>query len=285
MTRIRIITDSGAELTPEEAASLGVTVLPLRYAVGNLVYQEGVDISAERLLCLIAEGKSVRALPPSTPDITSALESVARAGEVALCLHTAGGLVQVAEPVREVAENLFGKARIEIIDTLAASYALRRIVEAAAARARAGANISAVTQVVRSMMSRVYTVFYVERFEYVEETVQIQPAQAILASLLGLKPLVVLEDGHLIPLEKITPRTTPVDKLTDFVLEFATVRELAILTGPKEPDFPLAALQERLHQQLPEVPLESHAFGPLVASKVGPSSVGLYVFEGLDPGI
>ncbi|MGI6207148.1 MAG: DegV family protein [Anaerolineae bacterium] len=280
MNSVRIITDSAAELTAEEAEELQVSVLPLRYSVGNTVYKQDRDISSDRLMEIIVQGKAkVAPLPPATEDVTALLEGVTRAGQVAVFIHVANGLVPVAQPIQEVSRGLFGRARIEIIDSQSVSYGLKRIVLAAARAANRGAGLSEVTQLVRSLISRVYTLFYTEDFESLEQSVDIQPSQAILASILGVRPLVVLEEGRLLPLEKVTPRTTPVDKLTDFVLEFASVTELAILVGPSPAGLDVEELRERIRQNYPGLEVPIVPYGPLVAATVGPAAVGLFVSE------
>ncbi|NPV06435.1 MAG: DegV family EDD domain-containing protein [Anaerolineae bacterium] len=285
MNSVRIITDSAAELTPEEAEELQVAVLPLRYSVGNTIYKQDRDISTERLMEILAQGNAkVTPLPPSTDDVTALLEAVTRAGQVALFVHVANGLVPVAEPIQEVSRGLFGRARIEIIDSMSVSYGLKRIVQTVALAAAQEAQLPEVTQLVRSLMSRVYTLFYSEDFESLEQSVDIQPAQAILAGILGVRPLVVLEEGRLLPLEKVTPRTTPVEKLTDFVLEFATVSELAILVGPSPLPLDVEELRERIMQSCPGLEVPVVPYGPLVAALVGTAAVGLFVSEGLQGG-
>lgn len=283
MNSVRIITDSAAELSAEEVGELQVDVLPLRYSVGGAIYRQDHDMPAERLLDIIAQGKAkVTALPPSTEDITVMLEEVTRAGQVALFVHVAQGLVPVAQPVQEIARGLFGRARVEIIDSMSVSYGLKRIVQTAASAAADGADLAETAQMVRSLTSRVYTLFYTEDFESLERTVDIQPSQAVLASILGVRPLVVLEEGRLIPLEKVTPRTTPIDKLVEFVMEFASVSELAILTGPSASGLNVDELRERIEQNIPELSVPAIPYGPLVAASIGPRCIGLFVSEGLE---
>ncbi len=285
MNSVRIITDSGSELSPSEAEGLGVSVLPLRYSIGGTIYRQDVDISSERLLELLAHEKTPAVpMPPAREDIAALLEDVARAGQVALCIHVADGVVPMAEPLRSVVQSLFGRARIEIVDSLAMSYGLKRIVRGAAEVAARGGNLGEVTQAVRAMISHIYTLFYAEDFEHLEGSVDIQPAQAMLASILGVKPLLMLEEGRLLPLEKITPRATPVDKLADFVFEFASVAEMAILLGPREPDFSIEELQLRLTTQYPGLEIPLVHYGPLVAATIGPGATGLFVYEGLQAG-
>ena len=151
-------------------------------------------------------------------------------------------------------------------------------------RAAKGTDLSGVAQLVRAMISRIYTLFYAEDFEHLEGTVDIAPAQAILASILGVRPLLMLEEGRLIPLEKVTPRTTPVDKLADFVFEFATVSEIAVLLGPRRSDIDVEDLRQRVIQQYPNLQVPVYHYGPVVAATVGPAAAGLFVYEGLQSG-
>lgn len=285
MKTVRIITDSAAELPPALAASLDISVLPLRYQIGGSIYKQDVDLPSDRLLELLSQGSAhVAALPPATEDIVRIFESVARSGQVAVYIHVANGMIPVLDSILRVTQGLFGRARIEVIDSLAVSYGLQRIVRAAADAAARGAELADVTQLVRAMVSRIYTLFYAEDFEHLESTVDIQPAQAILASILGVKPLLMLEEGRLIPLEKITPRSTPVDKLADFVFEFATVSEVAVLLGPRPTDIDVEDLRQRVLQQYPSLRIPVYDYGPAVAATVGPAAAGLYVYEGLQSG-
>lgn len=282
MNNIRIITDSAAELTREEAGEMQVDVLPLRYSVGGAIYKQDRDITSERLMDIVTSAKAkVTPLPPSTEDVADMLEGVTRAGQAALVIHVADGLVPMAQPLQDISRGLFGRARIEIIDSMSVSYGLKRVVQTAAEAAARGAGLSETAQMVRSLISRIYTLFYTEDFESLEHTVDIEPSQATLASILGVRPLVVLEEGRLLPLEKVTPRTTPVDKLTDFVLEFASVAELAVLTGPCPSGVDVDELLERIRQSIPGLDVSATDSGPLVAATVGPRALGLFVSEGL----
>ena len=47
MAQVKIITDSTAEISPELAESLGITVLPLTIQLGNKSYREGIDLNAK----------------------------------------------------------------------------------------------------------------------------------------------------------------------------------------------------------------------------------------------
>ena len=285
MKTVRIITDSAAELDPELAASLDIDVLPLRYSIGGTIYRQDVDLPSDRLLDLISQGSArVAALPPASEDVERIFESVAKSGQVAVYIHVANGMIPVLDSILRVTQGLFGPARIEIIDSLAVSYGLQRIVRAAADAAVRGAELADVAQLVRAMVSRIYTLFYAEDFEHLESTVDIQPAQAILASILGVKPLLMLEEGRLIPLEKITPRSTPVDKLADFVFEFSTVSEVAVLLGHRPSDIDVEDLRQRVLQQYPSLHIPVYHYGPAVAATVGPAAAGLYVYEGLQSG-
>jgi len=281
MNAVRIVTDSAAEWSEEEALRLSVRVLPLRYSVGSKIYRENVDISSDRLLELIGQGNtSVTVLPPATEDIVALIEEIARAGDVALIVHVAKGLVPLSQPIQTVAQDFLGRARIEVIDSLAVSLGLQCIVREAARAAAGGASLAEITQLVRGMISRVYTVFYTEDFEYLEKSADIQPAQAILAGILRVRPLVALEEGRPLPLEKVTPRSTPVDKLAEFVSEFASVDEVAVLVGKEEPELDLQALRDRISQEFPHLDVGIRQYGPLVASSVGPRATGVFVREG-----
>ena len=51
---VQIITDSAADLQPQEYEQLGVTCIPLRVAFGDDEYQENVDLSKDQFFALLA---------------------------------------------------------------------------------------------------------------------------------------------------------------------------------------------------------------------------------------
>jgi len=103
-------------------------------------------------------------------------------------------------------------------------------------------------------------------------------AQALLGTMLNIKPLMILEEGSIIPLEKVRSRAGVVDKLFEFVAEFPHIEEIAILQVKKTEE--AYALIERIHTVSPDLSISIVPYSPSIACHIGPDAIGLYIYEG-----
>ena len=100
MTKVKIITDSTARLTPEEVAQYDISVVPLTVMIDGTVYHDGVSITPSEFIEKMAASKSLPTTSqPSLGAFTEVYETVPEDVEV-LSLHLThhlSGTVQAAE--------------------------------------------------------------------------------------------------------------------------------------------------------------------------------------------
>ena len=89
------------------------------------------------------------------------------------------------------------------------------------------------------MLPHIYMIFIVDRLDYLEQGNRLGAAQSLLGSMLRIKPLLLVEDGQIIPVEKMRTQTMALEKLSDFVGEFASVQEIY---QQVQTDFPMTSL-------------------------------------------
>jgi DegV family protein with EDD domain len=133
------------------------------------------------------------------------------------------------------------------------------------------------------MLPHIYLVFAVERLDYLEQGGRIGPAQALLGNLLKIKPILLVEDGEIVPVEKVRTRVMALEKLADFVVEFASIQQVVILQSPLEnhDSFQVAELRDLLNVALPRQPFETVDYDPILACHLGPEALGVVVYEGM----
>ena len=88
----------------------------------------------------------------------------------------------------------------------------------------------------------------------------------------------MMEEGELVPLEKVQTRDEVIEKLYDFVTEFARVQRVGIMQHAYEHQ--QDALVERLAEVLPDVSVQRLTLPPSLATYVGPNMIGVVVYEG-----
>lgn len=282
MATVRIVTDSSAHfLDPGFPARHQVTVVPLSIQVGSRTYTEGIDITTEQLFAQVEAGAPIpTALPPAARRFAAVYEEACRINHDIVSLHLSSKLSRTLQHAQAGADEVLGRCNIHIIDSLSTSLGLGLLVEAAALAAERGDSLEDVVRIVRGTIPRLYAVFFVETMEYLAKAERIGQAQAVLGSMLSIKPFLTLEDGDLVPMEKVRTRPQAIEKLVEFVIEFSNIEHLAILQGSIAPTDDTRLLLERLSQEFPGRTWPVLTYGPTLATFLGPHAMGVVVHEG-----
>lgn len=282
MPTVRIVTDSTAHfMDPDFPAKHGVTVVPLTIQFGQQDLLEGQDIDAERFFQRVAAGGPIpTALAPTPRQFAAVYEQACRGNGDVLSIHVSSKLSRTLHNARLGADEVLGRCKIHLLDSLTTSFGLGLLVEQAALAAARGASQEDIIRIVRGMVPRLYAVFFIETMEFLAKAKRIGKAQAVLGSMLGIKPFLTLEDGDIVPMEKVRNRQQAVEKLVEFVAEFSNIEHLAILQSGLSHTDDTRLLLERLALEFPGRSWPVFAYGPSLGTIVGPHAMGVVVFEG-----
>jgi DegV family protein with EDD domain len=280
--KVAIITDSTAYFEPGDVEKLGIHVVPLNIQLGQERFLEGIAINSDELFRRLSYGAPYpESIPPDSAIFEQLYIKLHKQTDQILSIHISRHLSKTIRQARLGAESLLGRCTIEIVDSMTTSVGLGILVKAAAKAANEGAPLDDIVRLVRGMIPHIYLVFYVETMDYLERSGRIGKAQAILGSMLNIKPILFMEDGDIIPLEKVRTTDKAIEKLFEFVAEFDNLEQTAIIQPSKHPKKEAALLQERLIQSFPKLRFPIIQYGPDLATRVGPNALGIVVYEGM----
>jgi DegV family protein with EDD domain len=278
--RVRIVTDSAATIDPAVAEKLGVTVLPLTVRIEEKQYQDGSELSHEELLLRMASAHArPRVVGPTVEQFGRAYSRLTRQTDEIISLHSSGSLSPVYRSALTAAGEFMGRCDINVMDSETVSLGLGLLVVRAAELANTSVPLSDVMREIRGMMRRMYIVLTTDTLDYLEHSRLISPAQAILGTMLDIKPFLAIEDGRIIPMEKVIGRERAIDKLAEFAGEFAEIEEIAILQSTPYPTAETKMLRDRLSVVAANREFPILLYGPVLASHIGPDGMGLVVYE------
>jgi len=284
MARTRIVTDSSAYLRPELIARYQITALPLEIRFGSDRFLIDADDpqSRRRVFDKMAgsPAKPTEAFfaPETFPE---AFQRLCRETDDILVILGSSRLSDGVARAQAATRPFMGRCRITVMDSLSSSWGLGLAVEAAAKAAEAGVPLEGLVRLVRALLPHIYTVFFVERLDYLEQKRRIGAAQALLGTILHIKPILLVEDGDVVPMEKVRTRTAALEKLADFVGEFAMAEKVVILRSPIEDNMEemVADLRRLLTEVLPRRQFPVIEYDPVLACHVGPQALGVIVYE------
>jgi fatty acid kinase fatty acid binding subunit len=281
VSQVKIVTDSNAHL-PDAGliTDLGIEVVPLIVRTGTQVYPERINFTDEAFFRRLAKDSvSVSVEAPSVSQMRSVFGRLGQVADRIVCIHTSSSLNDVAEVARQAAAGDAGRQRIVVLDTASTSVGVGLIVEAAARAAAEGASLAEVVRIARGMIPHMYALILSDSLMFLEAWGRLGPAQTLLGTMLGLKPIATMEDGDLLPIEKVRSYSRAVDKLFEFIIEFSRVEQMYILQHEFETE--AAQLLERLELAFSDREFPVIGYPPSLAVHIGPRALGVLVYEGV----
>jgi DegV family protein with EDD domain len=284
--RVRIITDSAATIEPAVAKQLNITIVPLTVRINYEDYQDNTDLSHEELLLRMARDHiRPKIVAPTAEQFQRIYSRLTRHTDQIISLHSSASLSLVHREAQKAAREFLGRCDIVVMDSETLSLGLGILVQEAAQLAQDPVPLGEIVRHIRGMIRRIYIVLITDTLNYLEHSRLISPAQAILGTMLGIKPFLAIEDGRIIPMEKARSRERAIDKLGEFASEFFNIEQMAILQSTSYPTEETKMLRERLEVVAPGREFPILLYGPLLASHIGPDGMGLVVYEGTSKGM
>jgi DegV family protein with EDD domain len=172
------------------------------------------------------------------------------------------------EVARQSVAMMKKKCRVELLDSEMATMAQGFIVMKAAKAAQSGASLDEVIEVARQTIPRVDFLAAFDTLEYLRRGGRIGRAQAFLASLLRINPLITLKDGVVEPAGRTRSRAKAIDRLYEFAAGYTNIEEMAVedTVCPEEAE----ALRERLGAIFPKERIYRSRMTPVIGTHTGP---------------
>lgn len=273
--RVAVLTDSTSGLTSYRGVDAPALVVPLTVALGDIVYTDGIDLTAATFYSLLANQQAVAttAQPPPAlfDDAFSALANDGYDAIVAvLCAKVLSGTVDSA---REAARR--ASVDVTVVDTAVIGAALGLSVRAAVLAAQSGADADVVAHSATTVAQASRTFFVVDDLDHLRRGGRLKATQAALGQALKVKPLLQLDpQGHV----ELAQRSRTWQR----ALEQLAARANAHFQGPVHAVIAHADAADRavqLEQHLADVltlaTVEYDVIGPVVGAHVGRGAAGV----------
>ena len=115
MSKIKIMTDSSVQLSPEEIEKYGITVVPLSVTIDGHTYTDGVDITRADFIQKMDEAEKLpKTSQPPVGLFVERMEELTADGSEVLGIFMAKTLSGTVDSARQAAEMVAGK--ITVID-------------------------------------------------------------------------------------------------------------------------------------------------------------------------
>ena len=269
---VRIVTDSTADLTPEQQRDAGITVVPLNVHFGDQVFRDHVDLSTDEFFRrLKASSQLPRTSQPSVGTFEEAYRTLLAGGGEIVSVHLSSKVSGTFNSALMAAQSV-GDGKIDVVDSLSTSMALGFMALEGAKLAKAGRDRRTVADCLQGLVPKARVICVVDTLTYLERGGRIGKARALLGSLLNVKPILQLKDGEVVPLGRARGRPQALNRLVELLERDGKVSQLAIMHGAATAD--AEQLRERVASTYPGVDIQLTEIGAVLGTHTGPGVIG-----------
>jgi DegV family protein with EDD domain len=273
MPGVRIVTDSSCDLTAEEADELGIEIVSLSIRFGDDEFVDRTELSATEFYERMATSE---VLPETAAPAPGAFETVfqtllADGADAIVCITLSAALSATLQSARTAAASIEG-ADITVVDSQSITAGLGTQVLRAAQAARDGRSAEEIVELVESLVPRTHVIGVLDTLDNLKKGGRIGGAQALLGSMLSIKPAIDISTGEVKEAGKPRTRKKALQWLADQVLTYDHVEDLAVMHGdaPDADDFLelLAGRYDRSDVRVGQI-------GAVIGAHGGPRVIGV----------
>jgi DegV family protein with EDD domain len=270
---VAIVTDSTADLPPDLARSRAITVVPLTLNFEGKALLDGTDIRPDEFYRRLPSATThPTTSQPSPGRFAEAYASLLEDHESVLSIHISQKLSGTYESARQAADMTDPK-RVRVVDSELVSMSLGLLILAASALASGGSDAQAIEAKVLEMRAHVQTYFSVATLEFLRRGGRIGRANALLGSVLQVKPVLCIRDGLVTPLERVRTFERALNRVVELTREVDRGHGVCVIVGHADAE----ADAERISRELEPIAetLMIQPLGPVVGAHAGPGVVGV----------
>jgi DegV family protein with EDD domain len=277
---LTVVTDSTADLPGDLAREHGIHIVPLAVLFGSQGFRDGVDLTNARFYDLLDSSPNAPTTrPPSEAAFLRQYQALANSSAV-VSLHISGKLSETVTNA-QAAATAHGTS-IEVVDTGQVSMPLGLLALFAARMAQRGASAQEIVRTIHSISERMVSRFVVDSLDYLVRGGRVGKARGMLGKLLGIKPILGVGDGEVVPVGQVRGGKAAQRKIVDLLAQEAKgQRVVAAILHARAPVW-ADRLRTLLAAELDIAELILSEFGPVVGTHTGRGTVGAVIFAPTD---
>ena len=271
-----IVTDSTAYIPAEIRAKHDIHMIPLNVIFGNESYQEEVEIKVDHFY---EEVKNSRDLPstsqPAIGEFVALYEKLAKDYDAVVSIHLSSGISGTYQGAL-AAGDMVDDIQVLTYDSEISCMIQGFYVLEAAEMAAEGKTPEQIIERLNMIKESDRAYFMVDDLSHLQRGGRLSSAQAILGSLLQVKPLLHFVDTKIVPFEKIRTRKKAMKRIHDLFDEDASQQvpmRAVVIHANREAE--AEEMKKELEQKYPHIEFFLSYFGPVIGTHLGEGALGL----------
>lgn len=274
--KVAVMTDSTAYIPAEERDKHNIHMVPLSVNFKDHSYEEEIDITAEHFYEKVRMTKELPTTSqPSIGYLTAKLKELAQDYDAVISVHLSSGISGTYQTVITAGELVEG------IDVYAFDSEMSCMPQGfyaleAAIMAASGKTAKEILLRLNEMKQSMAAYFMVDDLTNLQRGGRLNGAQALVGSLLQVKPILHFSDKLIVPFEKIRTRKKAINRIVG-ILETEAKRkeELRVVFIHGNAEEAATELQREFLKKYPDMDTSISYFGPVIGTHLGEGALGI----------
>lgn len=284
---MRIFADSACDLPKEFYETNPVTLIPLRVQIEEAEYLDVETINSTEVYAAIRSGKHPKTSQASPEQFITLFEELAKSGEEGLYIAFSSelsGTHNSAVMIRDQVLEEYPQLKLTIIDSKCASLGYGLLVKDAVRLQKVGEPLERIEEIIRFKAAHMEHLFTVEDLDYMARGGRVSKASAFIGGLLNIKPLLHVEDGKLVPIEKLRGRKKLMKRILELMEERGErLHEQTIAISHGDDEALALEMKTMIEETFQPKQVEIHVIGSAVGSHAGPGTLAIFFANQLQP--
>jgi len=264
-----VVTDSTADLPREWRERYGIEVVPLKVLFGKETFRDGVDMNNEEFFRRLAASTSLPTTSaPSPGEFADVYRRLARDHDGCISIHIGAQLSATAEAARVGASSVDG-FKVEVVDSQTVSMPVAFLCRVAAEYE----TLEAATAAVRPRVPKTRVLALLDTLRYLEMGGRLSRAQAMIGTMLDLKPLLLVANAEIKPVDRVRTRSRAISRMVDYFKGDLPVEHMAVMHAQAADE--AEQIADALRRDLPGREVTVGQIGCVLGTHTGPKALGL----------
>ena len=264
-----VVTDSTADLPSDWRTRYDIDVVPLKVLFGKETFRDGVDINNEEFFRRLAASSTLPTTSaPSPGEFAEVYRRLAKDHDGCISIHIGAQLSATAEAARVGASSVEGFP-VNVIDSQTVSMPVAFLCRIAAECE----SLDAAVQAVKDRVPKARVLALLDTLRYLEMGGRLSRAQAMIGTMLDLKPLLLVADAEIKPVDRVRTRSRAIPRMVDYFKNDMPVEHVSVMHAQASEEAEQIAVA--LRKDLPGREVTVGQIGCVLGTHTGPKTLGL----------
>lgn len=271
MSSIQIVTDSTSYISRKYVEENNIEVVPLSINFLGDTCIEGFPGEFESFFTKLKKADDFpKTSQPPIGDFVNVFEKAINEGKEVITIVISSKLSGTYETALAAA-NIVSPEKITVIDSETSVSNLRVLVELAVKLANSGKPKEEIQSAINDAKKKMGIRLTVGTLEYLKKGGRLSGAQALIGTVLNIKPIIGLIDGKLIPIDKVRGKNKALrSMLKDIPNDVKKISICHILNMDEA-----KKVKEMLEKEYKGIEISIDELGPVIGSHLGPGALGI----------